>query len=79
MRDFVKEFKKKKRDRSIAAIVTIIATLLCANSPYTFLIFVPIVGFIIFSVKMWRCPNCDLYLGKARNIKNCKGCGEKLV
>ena len=79
MRDFIAELKKKKRDLTIGGIATLIAMFLCTKTPYNLLIFVPIIGYIIFSVKIWRCPNCNLYLGKARNLKNCKGCGERLV
>ncbi len=80
MRNFVEEFKKKKLYLSIAGVIAFIAMLICTKLPYNnILIFVPITGYIAFAVKIWRCPNCNLYLGKARNLKNCKGCGEKLV
>ena len=67
MRDFIAELKKKKRDLTIGGIATLIAMFLCAKTPYDLLIFVPIIGYIIFSVKicpisqytlsMWSAPN----------------------
>ena len=67
MRDFIAELKKKKRDLTIGGIITLIAMFLCTKTPYNLLIFVPIIGYIIFSVKicpisqytlsMWSAPN----------------------
>ena len=67
MRDFIAELKKKKRDLTIGGIATLIAMFLCTKTPYNLLIFVPIIGYIIFSVKicpisqytlsMWSAPN----------------------
>jgi hypothetical protein len=59
MRDFIAELKKKKRDLTIGGIITLIAMFLCTKTPYNLLRFVPIIGYIIFSVKI--CPNCNLY------------------
>jgi hypothetical protein len=42
------------------------------------LLFVFIVGTLVFSLKNWRCPACDRYLGKVWNPKHCHSCGVAL-
>ncbi len=41
-----------------------------------FLVF--IVGALVFSLKNWRCPACDRYLGKVWNPRHCHSCGVAL-
>jgi len=41
-----------------------------------FLLFV--VGALVFSLRNWRCPACDGYLGKGINPRFCPGCGAAL-
>lgn len=37
-----------------------------------------IVGCLIFSLKNWRCPHCNTYLGKVINPRHCNHCGIRL-
>jgi hypothetical protein len=32
-------------------------------------------GWVIFSVRNWRCPACNMSLGRAFNPKHCRNCG----
>src|SRR5262245_49400007 len=38
-----------------------------------------VVGALIFSIRNWRCPACDKYLGRGMNPKFCVRCGVALV
>ena len=44
-------------------------------APVSFLL---VAGALIFSVRNWRCPACNRYLGRTRNPKYCQGCGIEL-
>ncbi|MGB6640678.1 MAG: hypothetical protein WBG67_07890 [Thermoanaerobaculia bacterium] len=37
------------------------------------------VGLIAFSIRNWRCPACDKYLGKGFSPKYCPKCGAPLA
>jgi len=37
-----------------------------------------IIGVLIFSLKNWRCPACNGYLGKGSNPRFCQKCGVQL-
>lgn len=37
-----------------------------------------VIGALIFSMKNWRCPACDKYLGKGFSPKFCPKCGVQL-
>jgi hypothetical protein len=39
---------------------------------------IAIVGVLIFSLRNWRCPACNKYLGKTFNPKFCSKCGVSL-
>ncbi len=41
-------------------------------------IFVGFVGALVFSLKNWRCPGCNKYLGKGMSPKFCAKCGAPL-
>lgn len=46
-------------------------------------VFIPIhaialTALVIFSLKNWRCPACDRYLGKEFNPSFCPKCGEEI-
>ena len=41
-------------------------------------IFVGFVGALVFSLKNWRCPGCNKYLGKGMSPKFCAKCGVQL-
>jgi hypothetical protein len=42
------------------------------------LFLVLIIGALVFSLKNWRCPACDRYLGKVWNPRHCHSCGVAL-
>lgn len=42
------------------------------------LLFAFVLSALIFSVKNWRCPSCNKYLGKTMNPKFCNHCGVEL-
>jgi len=37
-----------------------------------------VLGAIVFSVRNWRCPACDRYLGKGMSPRFCPKCGVSL-
>jgi hypothetical protein len=43
--------------------------------PATALALPIVVGLLIFSVRNWRCPACDRYLGKSMAHRSCPHCG----
>jgi hypothetical protein len=46
-----------------------------AIAPVSFLL---VAGALIFSLRNWRCPACNRYLGRTYNPKYCQGCGIEL-
>ena len=42
------------------------------------LVLVAVVGALIFSLRNWRCPACDRYLGKGASPRFCPKCGVPL-
>jgi hypothetical protein len=40
--------------------------------------FVLVAGALIFSLRNWRCPACNRYLGRTFNPRYCQGCGFEL-
>jgi hypothetical protein len=48
---------------------------LAAAGPF---LFVFVIGALVFSLKNWRCPACDRYLGKVWNPRHCHSCGVAL-
>ena len=42
-------------------------------------IIVVMLGGIVFSLKNWRCPGCNKYLGKGMSPKFCAKCGVPLA
>lgn len=38
-----------------------------------------VVAYVLFSIRNWRCPGCDKYLGKNMNPSFCPSCGVKLA
>ncbi|MGD2064239.1 MAG: hypothetical protein PVF51_11745 [Nitrospirota bacterium] len=43
--------------------------------PISFLL---VAGALIFSLRNWRCPACNRYLGRTYNPRYCQGCGFEL-
>jgi len=88
----IEEFKIKKRRQIILTVPMIIGMIVIVimgenpefaipGIPVMYLMF-GIIGFyifaIIFSLKNWRCPACNKYLGKGMSPKFCQKCGVKL-
>jgi hypothetical protein len=46
-----------------------------AIAPASFLL---VAGALIFSLRNWRCPACNRYLGRTFNPRYCQGCGIEL-
>jgi len=40
--------------------------------------FAIVAGGLIFSLRNWRCPACNKYLGRSFNPKHCQNCGVQL-
>ena len=47
-------------------------------SIFTPVFILAIAGLLIFSLKNWRCPACNKYLGKTFNPRFCSKCGAAL-
>lgn len=37
-----------------------------------------VVGMLVFSLRNWRCPACDRYLGRSTSMRHCPKCGVTL-
>ena len=87
--DFKKQFADRRRMQLMVSGPLIILIILFATvnentglvlgiipiSIFTPILIVAVVGAIIFSLKNWRCPACNKYLGKAFNPRFCSKCG----
>ena len=91
-REFKETFAVRQRRQIFLAVPLVLAVLaiifavdeqagtvfgvpLTAAGPL-FLVF--IIGALAFSLKNWRCPACDRYLGKVWNPRHCHSCGVAL-
>ena len=87
--EFKNEFAARRRKQLIATIPFVILIILFATinentglvlGSIPISIFIPIfiivvIGLLVFSIKNWRCPACNKYLGKAFNPSFCSKCG----
>ena len=87
--EFKKQFADRRRMQLMVSGPLIILIILFATvnentglvlgiipiSIFTPILIVAVVGAIIFSLKNWRCPACNKYLGKAFNPRFCSKCG----
>lgn len=46
---------------------------------FTYAILGLVGGLVIYSFFNWRCPKCNVYLGRSINLKHCSKCGVQLV
>jgi hypothetical protein len=90
--EIIHEFQKRKhRQLYLVAPITVIVFILfdvmkdSAGSSFglsknTSVILTALILITVFSfsVRNWRCPACDTYLGKMLNPKHCPHCGIKL-
>lgn len=91
-RDFKASFAVRRRRQLLVAVPFFIAVLALAVSgdgnrqdlfgiPLAIwgpTLGVIVVGLLLFSLRNWRCPACDKYLGKAMNPRFCAKCGVAL-
>jgi hypothetical protein len=49
-----------------------------SEKSFSIMIVLIVAGVIVFSLKNWRCPACNAYLGKGFNPKFCPKCGSRL-
>jgi rubrerythrin len=89
---FKAEFARRKRNQFIAtapAIVLILAAVFLDKRMPELLEGVPsmvwgsalvvvVGGLLAFSLRNWRCPACNAYLGKSTSMRHCPRCGVAL-
>lgn len=88
----IQEFKRRRK-RQLMMSIPVVALLLIsfwvrdhpdripfALSQNAFLtVFLAAIAFVlVFSLKNWRCPTCDRYLGKGISPRFCPKCGAQL-
>ena len=87
--EFKSEFAARRRRQLMVAGPLIILTVLFVTAnestglvlgsiPISVLLpvfIVAVIGAVVFSLKNWRCPACNKYLGKAFNPSFCPKCG----
>ena len=79
--------KRRRRQFGVAAVIfagAISAMILRNSSPFAspvgFTLLVAALGAIlVFTLKNWRCPACDRYLGKGAFPRFCPQCGVPLA
>ncbi|MFX0199891.1 MAG: hypothetical protein ACFFCW_27525 [Candidatus Hodarchaeota archaeon] len=90
--EFKSQFAARRRRQLIATLPFIILIILFATinestglvlgsipiSIFLPIFFIAIIGLLVFSIKNWRCPACNKYLGKAFNPSFCSKCGVAL-
>jgi hypothetical protein len=88
----IEDFRKRRMRQIIIAIPMIIGMItffvISENRDFSFAgisslhisigIIVLFVAAAVFSIKNWRCPACNKYLGKGINPKFCPKCGARL-
>lgn len=90
--EIIQEFQKRKRRQLyLIAPVTVIGFIIfeltresistyfgLSQDTSVILASLMLITIFFFSVRNWRCPACDTYLGKMLNPKHCPHCGIKL-
>ncbi|HOD13920.1 MAG TPA: hypothetical protein PLA65_13525 [Spirochaetota bacterium] len=91
-KNIIEDFKKRRMKQIIVAVPMVICMILVLviseNTGFSFAGISSLhilVGMIVlflaafaFSIKNWRCPACNRYLGKGINPKFCPKCGARL-
>ena len=89
---FRAEFARRKRNQFLAAVPVIAIAVSVAFfkeeieqaaqgiSPAVLGVAVVLVfgGLVVFSLRKWRCPACDSYLGRSTSMHHCPKCGVAL-
>ena len=90
--DIKADFARRKRNQFIAAapiIVLLIGFIFFEDqlrssassvAPFALLgvVVVLVAGVLIFSLRNWRCPACNGYLGRSTSMNHCPKCGVAL-
>ena len=82
----IREEFATRRKRQLIATIPILALLIgfalvgerAENTAYPFIMIGVVLVMLIFSLRNWRCPACDSYLGRGWNPKFCSKCGAQL-
>lgn len=88
----IEEFRQRRTRQWIAAIPGVIAFLIAywaldhpdrtlfglSSTHMAIGAFVLVAAYVLFSIRNWRCPSCEGYLGKNMNPAFCPKCGSKL-
>ncbi|MCK4352056.1 hypothetical protein KAW65_01465 [candidate division WOR-3 bacterium] len=75
----IQEFRKKRKRQIILAPIALFAVILVLLvNPISIIIgsIIILIAFI-YSLKNWRCPVCNRYLGRGVNLKKCPKCEAK--
>ncbi len=92
-REFIQEFgRRRKRQLTVTLpvmVVVVLASLDLEGEAHYFhflslemltgLTILLVLGILLFSLKNWRCPACNKYLGKGWNPRYCPHCGIQLT
>lgn len=92
LQEFKRQFATRRRRQYVAAVPMILIAIMIATTDrstglafgrFPASVFVPVaivamLGIFIFSLRNWRCPACDKYLGRGANPSFCPKCGVPL-
>lgn len=83
-------FQKRTRQRIAATVIIIIGTIMLGivaqwdlSNSWTSWLWIGLslavlVGGGVFHWKVWRCPSCEVGLGRDTHIRHCPSCGTRL-
>ena len=75
--------KRKLLDLSVALVFIPLALALRSGTQSAYYIWAAVAivlafAWVIVMHKVWRCPHCDMYLGRDAKITYCPHCGKEL-
>ena len=75
--------KRKLLDLSVALVFIPLALALTSGTQSAYYIWAAVAivlafAWVIVMHKVWRCPHCDMYLGRDAKITYCPHCGKEL-